>query len=190
MGVNGAHALNFEITKNKARPVYEGLISFRMAAGTILTWLTGKLTMSPEMQDKAYNALKAVYGVHFPDPLDIDRVEYIKALGIELWTSIRLGFSREAFKDPFIDGILVPEGTLVVYNSFQINRDPLIYGSPDAFRPERWIVDHTSCTNTSESHIPKFLTLHTALGVVYVWGFPVSVNIYQIHILLICRPRT
>lgn len=84
MGVNGAHALNFEITKNKARPVYEGLISFRMAAGTILTWLTGKLAMSPEMQDKAYNALKAVYGVHFPDPLDIDRVEYIKALGIEL----------------------------------------------------------------------------------------------------------
>lgn len=75
MGVNGAHALNFEITKNKARPVYEGLISFRMAAGTILTWLTGELAMSPEMQDKAYNALKAVYGVHFPDPLDIDRVE-------------------------------------------------------------------------------------------------------------------
>ena len=66
-----------------------------MAAGTTLVWLTGKLAASPEMQERAIVAIKAAYGDDVPDPLDTDRVGYIKALVLEagrFWTSIRSGF--------------------------------------------------------------------------------------------------
>jgi phenylacetate 2-hydroxylase len=97
-----------------------------------LTWLTGKLAVLPEMQDQAFANIKAVYGEHAPDPLNTNRVEYIRALGIEagrFWALLEVcfGFSREAFEDttPLWIGSFIPKGTLVVYNSFQINRDLL-----------------------------------------------------------------
>jgi len=90
-------------------------------------------------------AIKAVYGDSFPNPHDSERVEYIKALGIEaghFWTLVCLGFPCETMKDTFVDGILIPKGTIIIYNSFQINRDPLRYDSPQEFIPERWMGGH------------------------------------------------
>ena len=83
-----------------------------------------------------------MYGNGVPDPLDTDCVEYIKALGLEagcFWTTIRSGFPHETVEDVVIDGFTIPKGTLVIYNSFQINRDPLRYDFPDEFVPERWM---------------------------------------------------
>ncbi|KAJ7839617.1 cytochrome P450 [Mycena leptocephala] len=138
-----------------------------MSAGTTLTWLTGKLAASPEMQDKAFAAIKAVYGDHAPDPFDNDRVEYIKALGIEagrFWASVDLGFSREAFKDAIVDGIFIPKGTLAIYNSFQINRDPLRYDSPEEFIPERWMEGHYGRTDMLEPQMTKIGVPHLTHG--------------------------
>ncbi|KAJ6474815.1 putative cytochrome P450 phenylacetate 2-hydroxylase [Mycena sanguinolenta] len=138
-----------------------------MSAGTTLTWLTGKLAVSPAMQDKAFAAIKAVYGDHAPDPLDTDRVEYIKALGIEagrFWASIRLGFSREAFEDTVVDGIFIPKGTFVIYNTFQINRDPLRYDSPEEFIPERWMAGHYGRTDMLEPQTTKIGVPHLTHG--------------------------
>jgi len=143
------------------------LVGSGMAAGTTLVWLTGTLAASPEMQDKAFHALQSVYGDEFPDPLDTDRVEYIKALGLEAgryWAPIRLGFSRETFGDAFVDDVFVPKGTLVVYNSFQINRDPLRYDLPEEFIPERWMEGHYGRTDALESPVPKIGVPHLTHG--------------------------
>ncbi|KAJ6498713.1 putative cytochrome P450 phenylacetate 2-hydroxylase [Mycena vulgaris] len=113
-----------------------------MSAGTTLIWLAALLAAHPEMQEKAYRAIEEVYGGETPDPLDTDRVEYIKALGMEAgryFTSIRLGFPRETHEDVVVDGVFIPKGVLVVYNSYQINRDPQRYDFPEEFVPERWI---------------------------------------------------
>ncbi|KAF2677945.1 putative cytochrome P450 phenylacetate 2-hydroxylase, partial [Lentithecium fluviatile CBS 122367] len=121
-----------------------------MATGTTLSWLTGYLASHPEIQDKAYQALCEVYSGEVPDPHDTDRVEYIKALGLEAgryWTAVRLGFFRETHEDTKVDGYHIPKGTMVVYNSFQINRDPIGYDSPDQFIPERWMNGHTGRTD-------------------------------------------
>ena len=138
-----------------------------MAAGTILVWLTGKLAASPEMQEKAFDAITAVYGDRVPDPLDTDRVEYIKALGLEasrFWTTIRSGFPRETVEDVVIDGFLIPKGTLVIYNSFQINRDPVRYDFPDEFVPERWINGHDGRTDQLGWTGPKIGVPHLTHG--------------------------
>lgn len=122
-----------------------------MAIGTTLNWLMGYLASHPELQDAAYNALHKVYNGEVPDPHDTDRVEYIKALAIEagrVWVPIRLGFFRATDRDSQVDGYSIPEGTPVVYNSFQINRDPAGYDQPEKFIPERWMNGHQGRTDT------------------------------------------
>ncbi|KAJ6557755.1 cytochrome P450 [Mycena capillaripes] len=127
-----------------------------MSAGTTLTWLAPLLAAHPEMQEKAIRAIEEVYGDQTPDPLDLDRVEYIKALGLEAgryYTSIRLGFPRETHEDAVVDGVLIPKGTLVVYNSFQINRDPQRYDYPEEFIPERWMDGHYGRTDIKQPKV-------------------------------------
>ncbi|KAJ7613752.1 putative cytochrome P450 phenylacetate 2-hydroxylase [Mycena polygramma] len=121
------------------------LVGAGMGSGTATIWLATYLAAHPDMQEKAYRAIEEVYGDQPPDPLDTDRVEYIKALGMEAgryYASVRLGFPRETLEDVLVDGVLIPKGTLVVYNSYQINRDPQRYDHPEEFTPERWMDGH------------------------------------------------
>ncbi|KAF7307885.1 Cytochrome P450 phenylacetate [Mycena kentingensis (nom. inval.)] len=127
-----------------------------MSGGTGLTWLAAFLAAHPEMQQKAFNAIEEVYGGDVPDPLDTDRVEYIKALGMEAgryFASIRLGFPRETHEDVYVDGVLIPKGILVVYNSYQINRDPQRYDFPEEFLPERWMDGHYGRTDMKQPKV-------------------------------------
>lgn len=124
-----------------------------MAIGTTLNWLMGYLASHPELQHKAYNAIHKVYNGAVPDPHDTDRVEYLKAIAIEAgryWTPIRMGFFRETCEDSCIDEHFLPKGTMVVYNSYQINRDPAAYDSPDQFIPERWMDNRQGRTDTTK----------------------------------------
>ncbi|KAJ6557744.1 cytochrome P450 [Mycena capillaripes] len=132
------------------------LVGSGMGAGTTLNWLAPLLAAHPEMQEKAYRAIEEVYGDQTPDPLDLDRVEYIKALILETgryYTSVRLGFPREMHEDAVVDGVLIPKGTLVVYNSFQINRDPQRYDYPEEFIPERWMDGHYGRTDVKQPKV-------------------------------------
>ncbi|KAK7045030.1 cytochrome P450 phenylacetate [Favolaschia claudopus] len=127
-----------------------------MSGGTTLTWLTALLAAHPEMQEKAFQAIEEIYGGEVPDPMDTDRVEYIKALGLEAgryFTSIRLGFPRETHEDVTVDGVFIPKGVLVVYNSYQINRDPQRYDFPEEFLPERWMEGHYGRTDVKQSKV-------------------------------------
>lgn len=121
-----------------------------MPIGTTLNWLIGYMASHPELQDKAFRAIQEEYHGQVPDPHDTDRVEYLKALATEAgryWTVVRLGLLRETFNDSQLDDAFIPQGTIVVFNSFQINRDPVAYDYPDAFIPERWINGHQGRTD-------------------------------------------
>ncbi|KAJ6600148.1 cytochrome P450 [Mycena sp. CBHHK59/15] len=127
-----------------------------MSGGTGLTWLAALLAGNPGMQENAHRAIEEVYDGEVPDPLDTDRVEYIKALGMEAgryFASIRLGFPRETHEDAVVDGVLIPKGVLVVYNSYQINRDPQRYDFPEEFIPERWMAGHYGRTDIKQPKV-------------------------------------
>lgn len=122
------------------------LIGTGMSVGTGLTFLFGFLASHAEIQEKARSAIEDIYGGSPPDPFDTDRVEYIKALGLETgryFCAIRMGFFRETYEDVAfeLNGVAasVPKGTLVAYNSYLINRDPQRYDRPEEFLPERWM---------------------------------------------------
>lgn len=124
-----------------------------MAAGTTLVWLIGRLAGDSVMQETAYTAIREVYGEETPDPHNTDRIAYIKALGLEagrLYCPIRLGFPRETYTDTVVDGAKIPAGTFVIYNSFQISRDPSVYDRPDEFVPERWLEGRYGRTDTKD----------------------------------------
>ncbi|KAJ6569431.1 cytochrome P450 [Mycena capillaripes] len=144
------------LTPNEELRLATTLTGSGMSAGTGLTWLAPLLAAHPEMQEKAYRSIEEVYGDQTPDPLDTDRVEYIKALGMEAgryFASIRLGFPRETHEDVVVDGVLIPKGVLVVYNSYQINRDPQRYDYPEEFMPERWMDGHYGRTDTQQPKV-------------------------------------
>ncbi|KAJ6550604.1 cytochrome P450 [Mycena vulgaris] len=109
-----------------------------MSAGTSLIWLAALLAAHPEMQKKAYRAIEEVYGGETPDPLDTDRVEYIKALGMEAgryFTSIRLGFPRETHEDFVVDVMFISKGVLI------------------EFVPERWMDGHYGRTDIKQPNV-------------------------------------
>ncbi|KAI9147458.1 Cytochrome P479 monooxygenase [Paramyrothecium foliicola] len=138
-----------------------------MATGSTLSWLMGYLAAHSDLQERAYEAINEVYHGQVPDPHDTDRVEYLKALGLEAsryWVPIRLGFPRETNVDSQIDNCFVPKGTMVVYNSFQINRDPIGYDAPNDFIPERWMNGHQGRTDISGVAGDKIGVPHMAHG--------------------------
>ncbi|KAJ7359794.1 putative cytochrome P450 phenylacetate 2-hydroxylase [Mycena albidolilacea] len=144
------------LTPNEELRLATTLTGSGMSSGTGLTWLAAHLAAHPELQEKAYRAIEDVYGGEPPDPLDTDRVEYIKALGTEAgryFASIRLGFPRETHEDVVVDGVLIPKGVLVVYNSYQINRDPQRYDFPEEFVPERWMEGHYGRTDVKQPKV-------------------------------------
>ncbi|KAJ6602622.1 putative cytochrome P450 phenylacetate 2-hydroxylase [Mycena vulgaris] len=144
------------LTPNEELRLATTLTGSGMSGGTGLTWLAALLAAHPEMQEKAYRAIEEVYGGEAPDPLDTDRVEYIKALGMEAgryFASIRLGFPRETHEDVVVDGVFIPKGVLVVYNSYQINRDPQRYDFPEEFVPERWMDGHYGRTDIKQPKV-------------------------------------
>ncbi|KAJ7077645.1 putative cytochrome P450 phenylacetate 2-hydroxylase [Mycena belliarum] len=144
------------LTPNEELRLATTLAGSGMSSGTGLTWLAALLAARPDMQEKAYRAIEEVYGGEAPDPLDTDRVDYVKALGMEAgryFASIRLGFPRETYEDVVVDGVLIPKGVLVVYNSYEINRDPQRYDFPEEFMPERWMNGHYGRTDVKQPKV-------------------------------------
>ena len=120
--------------------VATSLVGSGMGTGTLILWLAALLASRPDIQAQARAAIDAEYSGEVPDPLDTDRVEYISALGIEAgryFASTRLGFPRETTEDVEVDGVHIPKGTVVMHNTFAVNRDPARYDRPDEFLPER-----------------------------------------------------
>jgi hypothetical protein len=125
--------------------VATSLVGSGMGIGTITLWLMSMLAARPDIQKKARDAIKAEYGDENPDPLDTDRVEYIQALGLEAsryFATTRLGFPRETTEDVTLEGVHIPEGTMVMHNTYLVNRDPARYDYVNEFMPERWMDGH------------------------------------------------
>ncbi|KAJ7749897.1 putative cytochrome P450 phenylacetate 2-hydroxylase [Mycena metata] len=148
--------LNGALTPNDELRLTTTVFASGMGVGTNLTWLAALLAGHPEMQENAYRAIEEVYGGEVPDPLDTDRVEYIKALGMEAgryFASIRLGFPRETYEDVVVDGVLIPKSVLVAYNAYQINRDPQRYDFAEDFLPERWTDGRYGRTDVKQAKV-------------------------------------
>ncbi|VDC06288.1 unnamed protein product [Peniophora sp. CBMAI 1063] len=164
------------------------LISTGTGVGTLVLWTAGLLASRLDLQATAMQAIQAEYGDAIPDPLDTGRVEYIAALGTEAgryFASLTLGFPRETIEDVEVGGVSIPKGTIVMHNTFSINRDPARYDRPDEFLPERWCNGHYGRVAQKDprvgvAHMNNGVGRRQCLGMPYV-----NKTLYGMIILLV-----
>ncbi|KAK7924227.1 hypothetical protein PG985_006281 [Apiospora marii] len=102
------------------------------------------LAARPEIMKKAQAEVENVCGTDNrpPQPQDIPKLPYLRACYSEIlrWrppTPNNLPHVLDA--DDTVGGYHLPKGTVVLQNSWAIERDPELYDDPDAFDPERYL---------------------------------------------------
>ncbi|KAK9240064.1 cytochrome P450 [Lipomyces kononenkoae] len=125
-------------------------ISLTMVSGgldtitTLVAWSLPLLAKRPDIQKKAYAAIREFFTERdvLCDPVEDQKCAYIVALVRELlrlYTPLRLALPRAAERDFFVDGKLVPKGTVIFLNAWACNMDPDVWPDPEEFRPERFL---------------------------------------------------
>ncbi|KAK7970174.1 cytochrome P450 [Apiospora saccharicola] len=102
------------------------------------------LAARPEIMEKAQTEIESVCGLDNgpPKPQDIPKLPYLRACYSEIlrWrppTPNNLPHVLEA--DDTVGGYRLIKGTVVLQNTWAIERDPELYDDPDAFDPERYL---------------------------------------------------
>ena len=114
------------------------------------------MLMYPKTQERAQAELNAVVGrSRLPSFADYDHLPYIHAMVEEAlcWRPIDpLGLPHSLTHDNWYRGYFIPAGTIIIPNTWQINRDIKMYGADaEHFNPERHLVSAKS-TQTLEGH--------------------------------------
>ncbi|KAI0315784.1 cytochrome P450 [Amylostereum chailletii] len=108
-----------------------------------LMWCILALVMHPEVQRRAQAEIDSIIGRdRLPNHSDRTSLPYVDAVYREAlrWNPvIPLGVTRSAMKSDMFQGHLIPEGTIMVYNTWAIMHDPKTYQNPDSFIPERFL---------------------------------------------------
>ncbi|OLN96430.1 3-hydroxyphenylacetate 6-hydroxylase 1 [Colletotrichum chlorophyti] len=109
----------------------------------VAAWGIAYLATHPEIQRKAFEAIRSRYGDEAPlcDVHDDQTIPYVRALVREClryFTVLRLSLPRATNKEFVYEGKLVPRGTVVFLNAWACNMDGELWRDPEVFRPERW----------------------------------------------------
>ncbi|KAF8961871.1 cytochrome P450 [Flammula alnicola] len=101
------------------------------------------MVLNPESAKKAQKELDAVVGGdRLPNFADRPNLPYVNALVLEVfrWHAVApTGVPHRVMEDNIHDGYLIPKGTVVISNVWQMLHDPRIYPDPSAFKPERFL---------------------------------------------------
>ncbi|KAI0705410.1 CyP450 monooxygenase [Earliella scabrosa] len=103
------------------------------------------MSLNPTVLQRAQAELDSVVGPNrLPNFDDRSSLVYVEAVIKEAlrWQNvIPLGVPHRLTQDDVLGDYFLPEGTLLLPNIWACMHDPLEYGDPDVFRPERFIKD-------------------------------------------------
>jgi cytochrome P450 len=105
-----------------------------------LTWTWYLLSRHPEVEAKLVEELRRVLAGRAPSLSDLSKLPYTEMVIRE---ALRLyppasGIAREPIEDVTIGGYDVPKGSLVVVNTYAMQRDTRFFTDPEQFNPERF----------------------------------------------------
>ncbi|MFE2869252.1 cytochrome P450 [Embleya sp. NPDC059259] len=105
-----------------------------------LSWTVHLLDRHPEHAAAVRAELARVLGGRPPRAEDLPRLELTRRCleeAIRLYPPVWL-ISRRAGAEDVLDGLTVPEGTLVCISPWTLHRHPRVWEAPEEFRPERF----------------------------------------------------
>ncbi|MFN8432574.1 MAG: cytochrome P450 [Anaerolineales bacterium] len=122
-----AHALTF-------------LLAGHETTALLLAWCWDMLAHHPNVQAILQAEADSVLGDRFPNPDDIQKLIYTRAVVKE---TLRMrppawAMGREAVQDCEIGGQHIPAGSTVILSQWVTQHDSRFYDEPLHFRPERW----------------------------------------------------
>nr|AAF34531.1 isoflavone synthase 1 [Trifolium pratense] len=132
-----------KITKDHIK----GLVVDFFSAGTDSTavateWALAELINNPKVLEKAREEVYSVVGKdRLVDEVDTQNLPYIRAIVKE---TFRMHpplpvVKRKCTEECEINGYVIPEGALILFNVWQVGRDPKYWDRPSEFRPERFL---------------------------------------------------
>ncbi|GAA3592544.1 cytochrome P450 [Kineosporia mesophila] len=111
-----------------------------------LVWILHLLADAPEVQERLYAELDHVLEGRPPSWKDIPALAYTRAVvdeALRLYPPAWVITRRSAAPDT-IDGVDVPEGTLVIVSPWLLHRSAKSWPDPERFNPERFLSDSVS----------------------------------------------
>ncbi|XP_026755352.2 probable cytochrome P450 304a1 [Galleria mellonella] len=115
------------------------------AVEAVLTMLVEHLLLRPDIQDRVHEEIDRVVGSgRLPNLDDRKNMPYTEAClreAMRFDTLVPLGVPHRAITDTTFHGYKIPEGTMVSTNYYILHMDKTIWGDPENFRPERFIVN-------------------------------------------------
>ncbi|OQV12573.1 Cytochrome P450 2U1 [Hypsibius exemplaris] len=133
-----------------------------MPTTATLAWALYFMVQQPEAQQKLYQELDKVIGTgRWIETSDKGSLPFVEAICREthrLGSVLPLGAPRCTTEDVELLGYCIPQGTAVLPNLYNINRDPLYWKNPNEFRPERFFDANGQLFNP-----PYFIPFSTGL---------------------------
>lgn len=101
------------------------------------------MTVFPSVQEKACAEIDRIVGSERPPTLDdFDDMPYLRAVVLEnlRWCPLSgPGFPHRSVEDDIYKGYLIPKGTTILLNIWEISRNTKHYANPSVFDPERYL---------------------------------------------------
>lgn len=115
--------------------------------------------MGPSLTESGTELDRVIGPSRLPGYEDQPNLPYVRCLIKEMsrWAPIGSIVPPHApAADDVYEGMAIPKGTVIFANLPGLNRDPVLYGEPDEFKPERYLDDPlSSFTSAHQSDFRK-----------------------------------
>ncbi|GBP37968.1 Probable cytochrome P450 304a1 [Eumeta japonica] len=120
-----------------------------------LTMLVERILYQPGLQERIHEEIDRVVGRdRLPTIDDRNNMPFLEGCLREMMRIepiVPLGLPHRALKNVQIGGYDVPENTMICINYIHLHMDKDIWGDPENFRPDRYIVDGKLCVAKDKS---------------------------------------
>lgn len=127
---------------------------------TTIRWLLIYMSAFPLVQERVYDEIFDIIGserrVNLADRPKLVFVDAVIHEVLRIATNIPFALPHYAIRDAKICGFHVDAGTVVLFNLHSVHHEKDFWGDPEAFRPERFILDDNTLDTTRCSRVIPF----------------------------------